>query len=211
MHGQDTFHLLDVLVTNLSDTPHVFPATASNRGFGARRGLSLVPLSAPTCVSRPPEQSAALSSGRNPGADRCTPWRRCIVTGWDEAWEPRRVEAGRTRPAPDPVADSARRSAERLSRSSRGRPLPGRRFAQRPTTIGRAPGGPPEPAAGLRAAGPGALFGVAGADGHAVDDRIARPSIDQTIFRWKCINNLFIYSQRHSLGFDTAGSSFSQR
>lgn len=48
--GQHVFHLLDVRLVQLGDTPHFFPATALTRGFGAKSGLSLGPPWEPTSV-----------------------------------------------------------------------------------------------------------------------------------------------------------------
>jgi hypothetical protein len=48
--GQHVFHLLDVRLVQLSDAPHFFPATASDRGSAVKSGLSLDPPWEPTSV-----------------------------------------------------------------------------------------------------------------------------------------------------------------
>jgi len=57
IHRQNVFHLPDVLFVQFGHAPLFFPATASNRGFRARRELSLGPPWEPVFASplaRPP-------------------------------------------------------------------------------------------------------------------------------------------------------------
>jgi hypothetical protein len=184
--GQNLFHLLDVRAIQIGHAPHFFPATVSTRGLRATPGLSLVPLSAPACVSRPPGQSNARSSDRSPRADRRKPWRRHAVAGWDSGRERHPVAAGRTKLAPDLSADNGLRSVEPLWPLGRDWRLLGQRFVRRPTTTEPVRGGPPEPAGGLHVAVPEALSGPVLKGGHAVDDRF----VDRNISRRKRIKVL---------------------